>query len=195
MLVLTLDNFKPMMENADFIMHIIRTDFFVTFGMYSIIYIVMAVFTKNPVVDRIDRNANKLISFTGLVFLISWIILIITNFVNISEPYRVEILDSMFGKYWFGFWIQPFLWLTLTQLLRFEKIRKQKLVRFFFSILFITTIQQLIVISTSFRKDFPNPFIHFTTTEIVTGITIKLFLFLTAVGIYYVIEKKLKKSN
>ncbi|UOK42227.1 MULTISPECIES: hypothetical protein [Flavobacterium] len=181
-----------MIENIDFILQTIRIVFFVTFGMYSIIYIILSIFIKNSIIDIIDKTSNKLISFIGIVFLISWISLIITNFINISEPERDEILDRMFGKYWFGFWIQPLLWIMISQLLRFEKIRKLKFLRLFFSILFFATIEQLIIIFISSHRDFTNPFIHFTTMEIVTGITIKIFLFLISAGIYYIVERKVK---
>jgi hypothetical protein len=181
-----------MIENIDFILQIIKIDFFVTFGMYSIIYLFVSFIIKNPVIDRIDSTASKMISFIGIVFLIIWTSLLITNFATISDAQRDAILDRMFGKYWFGFWLQPLLWITLTQLLRFEKIRKLKLVRLFFSLIFIATIEQIIIISTSFHQSSSSPFVHFSTLDILKGITVKLLLFLTAVGIYYVVEKKVK---
>jgi hypothetical protein len=180
-----------MIENTEFVMSIIYFSFFTSFGLYSIIYVISSIFLKNSLIETVDRTANKLVGFIGIVYLVVWICLIVANFVNISSPQRDEILDRMFGKYWFGYWLQPALWIIMTQILRFEKIRKHKVLRFFFSVLFIYTIELYIGFLTS-GIDFSNPRIHFTIMDIVLGILTKIFLFLTIVLIYYFTEEKLR---
>jgi hypothetical protein len=172
-------------------MSIIILFFFITFGLYSIIYVITSIIVKNSLIETVDRTSNKLIRIIGIVYLVAWICLIVTNFINISSPQRDEILDRMFGKYWFGYWIQPVLWIFMTQILRFEKIRKHKILRFFFSVLFIFTIEQYIGFFT-YGFDFSNRRFHITIMDIILGILTKIFLFLIVVGIYYVTEWKLR---
>jgi hypothetical protein len=174
-------------------MSIIKLSFFITFGLYSIIYIITSIIVKNSLIENVDKTSNKLIGFIGIVYLIAWVCLIVTNFINISSPERDEVLDRMFGKYWFEFWLQPAIWITMTQMLRFEKVRKQKFLRIIFSFLFIVTIEQFVILLTSFNfnftkyREFP-----FTTMDIIIGICTKIFLFLTIVVIYYIAESKYK---
>lgn len=182
-----------MIENIEFVMSIINFSFFIAFGLYSIIYVITTIIVKKSFIEIVDTTSNKLIGFLGIVYLIAWVGLIVTNFINISSPERDEVLDRMFGKYWFGFWLQPILWIIMTQILHFEKVRKQKFLRIIFSFLFIITIEQYIILLTSFNfnftkyREFP-----FTTMDIIIGICTKIFLFLTIVGIYYFAELKLK---
>jgi hypothetical protein len=184
-----------MIENLDYVLLILRVDLFIAFGFYSLFYVVLATFIKNPVLAVIDKTATKLIAFIGIVFLLCWLTLVIANFIEISSPERDYILDRMFGRYWFGFWMQPMVWITMTQLLRMEKVRKFKALRLLFSFFFILTIEQFTLFTISFHRDFDSPFIHFSAVDIVLGIALKLVLFLSLVGVYYFVENEVKKRK
>ena len=167
--------------------------FFSYFWILFYFFVLTSIFLKSSFIEIVDKTSNKLIGFIGIVFLIFWICLILINFINISSLQRDEVLNRMFGKYWFGYWLQPLLFITMTQLLRFENIRKQKIIRILFSFLFIITIEQYIILLTTFNLNFTKyREFPFTTMDIIIGISTKIFLFLTIVGIYYFVESKLK---
>ncbi len=190
--------FKPyieiMNENLDFILQLIRVDFFIAFSLYSFIYIIISTFIKNEKIDIVDETANKIIAFAGIVFLLIWISLLLKNYFESSEYDRSGMIQRMFGRYWFGYWLQPLLWISLSQLLRFKKVQKQKILRIIFSVLFIVSIEQYIILLTSFQSDYlPSSFrFPFSTTELIIGIITKIFIFLIIVVLYYFFEKKLK---
>ena len=183
-----------MNENLDFILQLIRVDFFIAFSLYSFIYVIISTFIKNEKIDIIDETANKIIAFSGIVFLLIWISLLLKNYIESSEYDRSGMIQRMFGRYWFGYWLQPLLWISLSQLLRFKKVQKQKILRIIFSVLFIVSIEQYIILLTSFQSDYlPSSFrFPFSTTELIIGIITKIFIFLIIVVLYYFFEKKLK---
>jgi len=183
-----------MKENLDFVLQVIRVDVFIAFGLYSIIYILISSVTKNPILEIIDESSNKLIWITGIIFFFIWISLVLLNYYGSSEYERLGILQRMFGKYWFGYWLQPALWICATQLLRFKKIRKQKFLRLFFSIVFIISVEQYFIMLTSLHRDYlPSSWsFHFTSLEFMVGIFTKLLQFLILVALYYFVEMKIK---
>ena len=192
-----------MSENLDFVLQILRVDIFIAFGLYSILYAIISLFIKSPILKIIDYYANRIVIYSGLIFLLVWISLIISTYSQSSEELRTGMINRMFGPYWFGYWLQPILWILLTQLLRFESIQRGRFLRIIFSIIFMISIEQFVIIITSFHRDYLpsswyilNSFdISFTPLDIVLGIITKVLLFLTFVGIYYLIDQKIKAQK
>jgi len=78
----------------------------------------------------------------------------------------------MFGKYWFGYWVQPLLWVSLTQLLRIKTIRKNVLLRILFSFLLIFSIEKYVIMMVAFHRDYlPSSWTMYNDLSI----SIKLF--------------------
>lgn len=104
----------------------------------------------------------------------------------------------MFGKYWFGYWVQPLLWISITQLLRIKAIKKNIILRILFSILLIHSIERIIIIITSFHRDYlPSSWTMYSDfqlypSNIMLSLLLKIILFLTFVGIFHLINKKIK---
>ncbi|SHF73861.1 hypothetical protein SAMN05444377_11753 [Flavobacterium fontis] len=183
-----------MVENLDLVLQIIRVDLFIAFGLYTIVYLIISSFIKNEIINVIDETSNKIISFAGIVFLLIWISLLFKSYFESSEFEKSGMIQRMFGKYWFGYWLQPILWISLSQLLRLKKVRKQKILRIIFSIFFMVSIEQCIIILTSFERDYlPSSYsFNFTFIELIIGILTKICFFLVIVMLYFYLEKKLK---
>jgi hypothetical protein len=189
-----------MNENFDLVLQIVRVDFFIAFGLYSILYVITSLFTKSSVLKIIDEYASKVIVHVSVIFFLVWIILILSTYSQSTEEDRAGMIQRMFGKYWFGFWFQPILWLLSTQLLRFQKIRSGKIWRIICSILLLISIEQFVIIVTLIHRDYlPDSWsatnswgIPFTPLELILGIITKVLLFLAFVGIYYFLEQKIK---
>lgn len=183
-----------MLENLDLILQIIRVDFFIAFGLYTFAYLIISSFLKNEKLDVVDETSNKIIAFAGIIFLLIWIALTLKSYFESSELEKSGMIQRMFGNYWFGYWLQPILLVSLSQLLRFKRVRKQKVLRIVISILFIVSIEQYIIILTSFERDYlPSSWsFHFTITELIFGILSKIIVFLIIVVLYYFLEKKIK---
>lgn len=182
-----------MSENLDFLLQILRVDIFIAFGIYSILYVITSLFIKSSILKIIDENACKIMIYAGLIFLLTWICLIASAYSQSTEEDQLGMIDRMFGNYWFGYWLQPIIWVLFTQLLRIEKIKKDKLLRIILSFFFIISIEQFVLITVSFHSDYlPSSWsLQLTPLEIIIGIVSKTLLFLAIVGIYYFINQKI----
>lgn len=188
-----------MTEKTIFTLHLINQDFFTAFGLFTILYLFLSIFIKKEILYQIDEEANKFISFIGILYLIIWIIGIILEFNILNEEDKIYMLNRIFGKYWFGFWIQPLLWVVITQLLRFKKIRKNIIIRLFFSLLLMVSIERMVIIYTSFHRDYlPSSWTMYNELDIypsnlILSILMKFCIFLIFVGIFRFVNDRIKK--
>ncbi|CAM4036556.1 hypothetical protein ACFFVF_18375 [Flavobacterium jumunjinense] len=110
-------------------------------------------------------------------------------------------LNRMFGKYWFGFWLQPIVWFLITQLLRIKRVAKNVFLRIIFSFLLIISFEKYVIIITSFHRDYlPSTWTMYNDLEIYPSnlflaLLVKIIMFLLFVGIYYSITNKFKKKK
>ncbi|MEO8237216.1 MAG: hypothetical protein ABI793_00840 [Flavobacterium sp.] len=187
-----------MTEKIIFTLHVITQDFFTAFGLFTILYLFLSIFIKKQILHQTDEEANKFISFIGILYLIIWIAGIIVEFNILNEEDKISMLNRIFGKYWFGFWIQPLLWVAITQLLRFKKIRKNILLRLFFSVLLMISIEKMVIISTSFHRDYlPSSWTMYNELDIypsnlILSVLMKICMFLIFVGIFHFVNNRIK---
>lgn len=57
------------------------------------------------------------------------------------EPDSIAILNRIFGKYWFSFWLQMVLWIGATQLLRIPKFKYHPLLRLMISLVLLVPLE------------------------------------------------------
>lgn len=126
-----------MIEEIFFTLQVIQIDFFISFGLFTILYLFFSIFIKNSIIKKIDEESSQFISFIGIIYLIVWITGIFIQLNILNEEDKTSLLNRMFRKYWFGYWIQPLLWISITQLLRIKAIKKNIILRILFSILLI----------------------------------------------------------
>lgn len=188
-----------MTEKIIFTLHLINQDFFTAFGLFTILYLFLSIFIKKEILYQIDEEANKFISFIGILYLIIWIIGIVVEFNILNEEDKISMLNRIFGKYWFGFWIQPLLWVAITQLLRFKKIRKNILLRLLFSLLLILSIERMVIIYTTFHRDYlPSSWTIYNELDIypsnfILSTLMKFCIFLIFVGIFHFLSDRIKR--
>lgn len=187
-----------MKENIMLLLQIITIDFFTAFGLYSLLFLIVSIFTKNAALYKVDNEAAKFISFTGLVYFAVWIIGLFVFYFESNIEAQNSILNRMFGRYWFGIWAQPILWLLVTQLLRIKKVYKNIFLRILFSFLLIISIERYIIIITSLHRDYlPSSWTMYSDLDIypsnfILALFCKILVFLLFVGIYYLATSKLK---
>lgn len=187
-----------MIEEIIFTLQLIQIDFFSAFGLFTFLYFISSIFIRKPIPKIIDEESNRFISFIGILYLILWIIGIFVELKILNQEDKTELLNRMFGKYWFGFWTQPLLWVLITQLLRFRTIRKSIFLRILFSILLILTIERMIIIITSFHRDYlPSSWTMYNEigiypSNLILSLFLKIIVFLAFVGIFYTFTNKLK---
>ncbi|MEC4048438.1 hypothetical protein OX284_003270 [Flavobacterium sp. SUN046] len=179
-------------------------DFFLSFGLYTLVFLMVSLFYKNPLLIKIDFEASRMISVIGVVYLFIWFCNIFFELAEGSEEEKAFLMQRMFGHYWIGFWLQPLLYFTITQILRVDRIRNQKIVRLVFSLFFILSIERMVILSTSLESDYlpsswsmQNDSIY--PHNFFLNISLKLLVFFLCIVVYCqskkAIIKHVKKSK
>jgi hypothetical protein len=70
--------------------------------------------------------------------------------------FNQEMINRAFGKYWIPFWIYPFTYFALTQLLWVEKIKASKIIRVLIAvwIFAVMHIEHYIILVTTLHRDY-----------------------------------------
>jgi hypothetical protein len=186
-----------MAEKTIYFLDFIIRDFFTAFGLFTILYLFLSLFIKNPFLNQIDEEATKFISFIGILYLILFFTGTLIELNILTGEEKSYLLHRMFGKYWFGFWMQPFLWVLTTQLLRLKKVRKNILLRLLFSLLLILSIERLVILYTTFQRDYlPSSWTMYNAdlpiypSNLILAILMKICVFLLFVGVFGFVNKK-----
>lgn len=180
------------------LLQIITIDFFTAFGLYSLLFLIVSIFTKNAALYKVDNEAAKFISFTGLVYFAVWIIGLFVFYFESNIEAQNSMLNRMFGRYWFGIWAQPILWFLVTQLLRIKRVYKNIFLRLLFSFILIISIERFVIMMTAFDDDYlPGGWTMHRDLDIyppnfILALFCKILVFLLFVGIYYLATSKLK---
>lgn len=188
-----------MIERILFNFELILVDFFTAYGLTTILFLILSIFIKKHFLKKADDHSNHFISFIGIVYLIVWIIATIVELYMREEQEKNDLLHRMFGKYWLGFWLQPLLWFSITQLLRFKTIRKNIFCRLIFSTLLILSLERIVIISTSLHRDYlPSSWTMYNDSGIYPSnifleIIMKVSIYLLFVELFAVISKKINE--
>lgn len=142
------------MERFLFVLEAVLPDFFSAYGLITIFILLLSIIIKNDFLKKFDTSSNQFISIIGVVYLIIWISVTVIDLNTRDEESKNDLLHRMFGTYWFGFWLQPILWFSITQLLRFRSVRKSIILRLIFSFLLILSIEKIVMLTDSFSNDY-----------------------------------------
>ncbi|WJS94931.1 hypothetical protein NYQ10_00420 [Flavobacterium johnsoniae] len=184
-----------MIQTLLFSLEFILVDFFSTYGIIIIICLLLSIFIKNPILQKINDQSKRFITFIGIAYLIVFLLATIIE-LNISdEESNFFLLNRMFGKYWFGFWLQPLLWFSMSQLLRIKSIQKSILLKLIFSFFFIISIEKIVIIVTSFHRDYlPSSWTMSTysySSNLFLELLIKFSIFLISAVFFMMITQKI----
>lgn len=187
-----------MRENILLLLQIITVDFFTAFGLYTFLFLIVSIVSRKPIIKKIDEEANGFIALAGVIYFTVWIIGIFVFYADSNIEEQTSMLSRMFGKYWFGYWVQPILWVSLTQLLRIRTIRKNVLLRILFSFLLIFSIEKYVIMMVTFHRDYlPSSWTMYSDLDIYPSnfflmLLAKIIMFLLFVGIYFLIKSRIK---
>ncbi|MFB9077089.1 hypothetical protein ACFFLS_03395 [Flavobacterium procerum] len=184
-----------------FELKLLITDLFFAFSIFTILFLILSIFIKNDFLRKLDQETTYFISFIGLVYLLLLFIGKLIEFNTANDGNRLFVEEELFGKYWYIFWFEPLIWVLMTQLLWIKKVRKNVFIRLFFSALFIVTIEHIIDIAVFFTNDYlpsswrikSSTFIY--PSNLFLEILVKVVLLLFFVGIYFLINRLIKKSK
>lgn len=180
-------------ENLNSILYIISNDVFISFGIYTVLFLLISIFIKKETLNKIDTEVCRLMIFSGILYLSIWFAAIFISFAN--EVNRTYLLNRMLGKYCIGFWLQPLFWIVMTQLLRIKKIQKNWILRLLFSFFFIFSFEKTVIITTSFHRDYlPSSWTIYSDLDLFPGsfwlnLIVKIIIILLFTGIFYVIQR------
>ncbi len=188
-----------MNENIISILKTLTVDFFTAFGLYSFLFLISSIFIKKATFYKFDEEAKKFISFVGFLYIIIWFLGIFVYYIESSPEERTGMINRMFGKYWFGIWIQPLFWFLLSQIFRIKLFSKNILIRIFASFFLIFSIERLVIISTSLHRDYlPSSWTMYSDLGIyssffILSILLKILFFMLFVWLFTFIANKINQ--
>ncbi|WP_374400391.1 hypothetical protein [Flavobacterium sp.] len=185
------------MMNIFFNLELLILDFFTAFGFYSFLFLIVSIFIKKTTFYSFDNQAKKFITFVGVLYIIFWFLGTIVYYIECNPEEKNEMVDRMFGKYWFSIWIQPLFWFFLSQIFRIKIFSKNILIRIIASFFLIISIERLVIIISSFHRDYlPSSWTMYRQLDIypsnfILSILLKIFIFMLFVGLYTYISNKI----
>ncbi|MCK6607906.1 MAG: hypothetical protein L6Q46_06315 [Flavobacterium sp.] len=187
------------MMNIFFNLELLILDFFTAFGLYSFLFLILSIFIKKIALYQFDNQAKRFISFVGVLYIIFWVLGTIVYYIDCNPVEKSAMIDRMFGKYWFGIWIQPIFWFLLSQIFGIKFFSKNILIRIFASFFLIFSIERLVIISTSLHRDYlPSSWTIYRQLDIypsnfILSILMKILIFILFVGLYTFIANKINQ--
>ncbi len=171
------------------IIRLLFDSIFLGFAWFSIILVINRISIKNQfkvLGEAVDNSAIYLVRYTGLLFLIYTTFSSLGS-IRYSEYEKYSIINRMFGSFWFGFWIYPFAYSVLTQLLWVKGMRSNNAIRLLIALILIIalSIEKLIILVTSLNRDYIESGWTFMIKEsigtMVSNWLLKLLIFATLV--------------
>ena len=176
-----------MADSLNLIIQVIRVDIFIAFGLYSMLYVLITVFTNDiKLLETIDINTIRFIRFAGIMYIS--LILIWTIIVNHQAKHE--------QRFWWTPWLQLLLWTFITQLFWIKRIRTLKIMRIFLALLLIISFETYVIIVTSLHRDYmpqvTSIFQSISPFEILVSLSTKIILFCLLAMLYAFLISKLK---
>jgi len=190
------------MMDIFFNLELLILDFFTAFGLYTFLFLILSIFIKKAIFYNFDEQAKKFLSFVGVLYIIFWFLETIVYYIECNPVEKNEMIERMFGKYWFGIWIQPLLWFVLSQIFRIKLFSKNIVIRIIVSFFLIISIERLVIIIRSFHRDYlPSSWTMYRQLDIypsnfILSIIMKILIFMLFVGLYtYIVNKVNQLKN
>jgi hypothetical protein len=187
-----------MKDFLDLVMHVIRVDIFIGFGLYSILYVLITLFKKDiRLLETMDLNSARFITFAGIIYFLSIVFWTILSFATLPDS------NTAPRQFWWVPWLQPLIWILITQLFWINKIKNIKVLRVVIAMVLIVSFEMFVIIVTSLHRDHvPETwstesgtiFNWISPSELIFGLTTKIVLFCLLATLYVFIVDKLKSS-
>jgi molybdopterin-containing oxidoreductase family membrane subunit len=168
------------------------------FGVYSIFILLIKPIFSDAIkikIEKFDNSACSIIPVIGLIYLLNWLGTLFFQYNNLEDSAEIYQLKSrLFGTNWFGYWLQPSLFLS-SQLLWFKKLRKIILIRLLIALALTVSIESIVISLTSLHRDYmPSTWSVPLSSKIIEWIwSIGIFTSITI--IFDLIKTRLKIKN
>lgn len=166
------------------------------FGVYSIIVLLIKSMFSESIkikIEKFDNSACTFIPIIGLIYLLNWLGILFFQFSTIEDSTEIYQMKSrLFGLYWFGYWLQPSLFLS-SQLLWFKKLRKVKLIRILIALTLIGSIEGIVIYFTSLHRDYLPSGWTVSLSSRIYGWILNIGIFGFASILFHFMRTRLKK--
>lgn len=84
---------------------------FFGFGIYTIVFLVLkrySSFKEKTVFLKFDNATLTTVIIVGIIYLLFWFFGVISFFVEANPEDIQNFQNRISGKYWYGYWFQPF---------------------------------------------------------------------------------------
>jgi molybdopterin-containing oxidoreductase family membrane subunit len=187
------------MEALSLILRYIDVYLFAGYSLFTLCLVIISLFARhNPLVIGLTNAANRIIIFSGLLFLALWAIaLSISLTATLPEAERASMMSRITGPYWWSYWLPLVFFVTLTQLLWFKWIAKYNFTRLLIGFLLFFNFEKFVIIVTSLHRDYlPSSWNMESETYayILLGLIIRLFFYAGLCVVYYFVKLEVDKK-
>jgi hypothetical protein len=130
---------------------------FFGFAIYSVLFLIFKHFSfykKAAVFRKIEEAAITVVGFAGLLYASIWIYEIGSIFLGNDTENQEQLVRRMTGIYAFGYWLQPLLYILLSQLVRLPKIANHFFSRFIIAFFLFLNFEKFVIVVTSLHRDY-----------------------------------------
>ncbi|KGO94313.1 hypothetical protein [Flavobacterium subsaxonicum] len=144
------------METVGTILHLIDLFLFGGYGLFTLVLIIASLFLRHhPVIMGLANAANRIIIFAGLAYLVLWMsALTISLAADLPEDERASLLNRIAGPYAWAYWFQHIFYITLSQLLWFKWIARNRVTRLLIGFLLFLNFEKFVILVTSLHRDY-----------------------------------------
>lgn len=185
-----------MTELLSSIQNVINQDILIGFGYYSVLFYIVKLNIKDKKkLVEFDQNVTKTIVYAGLFSFLLFLISTLIYYLLSEGEDHFSFVNRLTGNFWFSYWLQGIIWLFITQLLRIKRLAKSIAYRLTITLLFIFTLERVVIIITSFHRDYlPSSWsvfpVEISFIEIIIGVLFKILSVLIITGLYILLKKK-----
>ena len=172
--------------------------FFFGFAVYSFFFVIYKRFDfykKSDTLKLIDQSAITVVSIAGLIYAAVWLVDIALILLGTDLENKNSFIRRATGIYWFGYWLQPSLYVLASQLVRIKKIANHGFLRLFLAFLLFLNFEKFVIILTSLHRDYlPSSWSMYNGFPmfgwIIADWAIKLILFSAFVIVTYYLKAR-----
>ena len=188
------------MEVLSMILRYIDMYLFAGYGPFTLCLIIISLFARhNLLVIELSNAANRIAIFSGLMFLILWMVVLGLSLTeSLPEQERASMMNRLTGPYAWAYWSQPTFLVVLTQLLWIKRIAKHKLSRLIIGFLLFLNFEKFVIFTTSLHRDYlPSSWSMESETYayILLGIVLRIMFYAGLCVAYYYVSLELGKKR
>lgn len=169
---------------------------FVGFGIFTLttVFIHFRNDKRANVLNGLINSSTEIIRLTAVAYLVMWLTNLYSAY-QTQDPYIF--LNRMTGPYWFGYWIYPFCYGLVPQLLWVKKFKQMKVVRLITALLLLfgVYLEKIIIWITSFHRDYVPSSWSMIPRYFLYDWFVNFVLFSAVLGVVVLLKNKLNREK